>query len=67
LNFVTLDTGVCVALTEDARLEVFSARKDSGALRVVEDKVLHGAMRLYRRSGKVVFAVGPKLYSLSLK
>lgn len=67
LNFVTLDSGVCVCLTEDAKLEVFSARKGSSALRVVEDKTLHGGMRLYKRSGKVLFADGSTLYTLSLR
>jgi hypothetical protein len=67
LNFVTLDSGVCVCLNEGAELEVFSARKGSHALRVVADKTLHGGMRLYRRAGKVLFADGSTLYSLSLR
>ena len=67
LNFVTLDSGVCVSLTEDAKLELFSSRKDSTTSRVVDDKALHGGMRLYKQGGKVVFATGNKLYSLSLK
>jgi hypothetical protein len=66
LNFVALDSGVCVCLNEDAKLELFSARKGSAAMRVVEDKALHGGMRLYRRAGKVLFSDGSTLYSLAL-
>jgi hypothetical protein len=67
LNFVTLDSGVCVSMTEDAKLELFSARKDSTGVRTVEDKALHCGMRLYKRGGKVMFASGSKLYSLALR
>jgi hypothetical protein len=66
LNFVVLDTGVCVCLNEEAQLEVFSARKGSSGLRLVEDKALHGAMRLWRYKGAVAFSVGKELYSLAL-
>ena len=30
LNFVTLESGVCLHLNESEELEVFSSRKDSG-------------------------------------
>jgi hypothetical protein len=67
LNFVTLDSGLCVSLTEDETLEMFSASKDSKKSRVVTDPVLNGDMRLYKKGGKVVFTKGDKLFSLSLK
>jgi hypothetical protein len=68
LNFVTLDgPGICVCLTEESKLEVFSVQKGYSKINVVEDKALHGGMRLYKSGGKVVFATGTKLYSLSLR
>ncbi len=67
LNFVTLDSGVCVCLTEEEKLEMFSARMGSTGIRVVEDAVLGGDMKLFKRNGKVLFARGRRLYSLSLK
>ena len=67
LNFVTLPSGTCVSLTEESKLELFSSRKGSTTSRVVEDRALHGGMRLYRNGGKVIFSSGSKLYSLSLK
>jgi hypothetical protein len=67
LNFVTLDSGICVSLTEEEDLELFSAAKGSTKTRIVKDKALGGDMRLYKRAGKVVFTRGDKLFSLSLK
>lgn len=69
LNFITLDGGasICVCLTEESKLELFTSQKGSTTTRVVEDKALHGGMRLYRVGGKVCFTTGTKLYSLSLR
>lgn len=68
LNFVTLEgPSICVCLTEESKLELFSAKKGSTNVRVVDDRALHGGMRLYKSGGKVVFTTGTKLYSLSLR
>lgn len=67
LNFVTLDTGLCVSMTEDETLELFPNTKGVNKSRVVSDPALSGEMRLYKKGGKVVFAKESKLYSLSLK
>lgn len=67
LNFVTLDTGLCVCLNEDETLELFFAAKGSNKSRVVSDPALSGEMRLYKKGGKIVFTKGDKLFSLSLK
>lgn len=67
LNFVVLDSGVCVCLTEDERLEVFSRAKGSSALKLIEDPALGGDMRLVKDGGRVRFFRGCKLYSLRMK
>lgn len=67
LNFITLDTGVCISLTEEENLEIFSATKDTSKVRVVTDPALGGDMRLCKVGGKAAFSRGEKLYSLSLK
>ena len=67
LNFVTLDTGVCVALTGDERLELFASQVNSSALEVVEDPSLGGDMRLRRREGRVVFLRGDEVWSMALQ
>ncbi len=67
LNFVTLASGVCVSMTEEERVEAFSAKKGSQGLKVVEDPALGNDMRLLKVSGKVGFERAGKIYQMSLK
>jgi hypothetical protein len=67
LNFTTLPTLICVALTEDETIEGFSARKGAVGIRVVEDSALGNDMRLTKVGGKVGFTRGDKVYQVSLK
>lgn len=67
LNFVTLDSGVCVCVNEEEKLEAFSAKKDARGMKVVEDSVIGSNMRLIKAGGKVGFEREGKLYSMTLK
>lgn len=68
LNFVTLDTGICVSMTEDETLELFAGIKSSSSkVRTVTDKAVTGDMKLCKVAGKVGFTRADKLFSLSLK
>jgi len=67
LNFVTLDSGVCVCLTEDDRLELFSAKKGSAQIKVVDDKMLGGDMLLVKRGGRLGFVRGHTLYEMRMQ
>ena len=67
VNFVTLDSGVCVLLNEEEDLEVFSSRKDSIGIKTVKDPVLGNDMYLFQQSGQVVFSRGEKLYSMKMR
>lgn len=67
LNFVTLDSGVCVCLTEDENLELFSAKKGSASTKVVEDKMLGGDMRLVKRAGRLGFIRGDAFFEMRMK
>jgi len=66
LNFVTLDSGVCVHLTEAGDLEVFRREKGSAAVKVVRDVGLDG-VRLFRQGTQVLGVRGPAVYELSLR
>ena len=66
LNFVCLPTGVCVCIDEEERLEVFSKRKDSPALKQISDPALRSDMRLTQKDGQVVFPQGAKLLSMRM-
>lgn len=67
LNFVVLDTGVVVTLTEDDKLELCSARKGSPQVKVVEDKTLGPDMTLGTTGGQVTFSRGNKTYSMRMR
>ncbi len=67
LNFVVLDTGVCACLTEDENLELFSSKKGSSSVKVVEDKALGGDMHLVKRGGRLGFTRGETLFEMRMK
>jgi len=67
LNFVVLDSGVCVSLTEDDKLELFSVRKGSTQVKVIDDQMLGGDMILGKRGGQVVFSRGNKVYKMRMR
>src|SRR6478609_190862 len=67
LNFITLQNGVCISLTEEEKIEAFSAKKDSTSLKIVEDKAIGNDMRLIKLNGKAGFIRGDKAYQMSLK
>lgn len=67
LNFITLASGICIVITEEDKLEAFSATKDSKAVRLVNDPVLGNDMRLMVVQGRAAFERGYKVYSLRLK
>lgn len=65
LNFVTLENGVCVHLTETGDLEVFRREKGSTGLRLLPNAGLDG-VRLFRDGTQVLGARETVLYELSL-
>ena len=67
LNFVTLDTGVCVCLNEEEKLELCSSRRGSQSLKYVEDTALKGDMLLGKQGGSVIFSQGGKVYTMKMK
>lgn len=67
LNFVVLDSGVCVSLTEEEKLEVFSVVKGASSMKVVEDPMLGSDMILGRRGGRVIFWRGNNVYQMRMK
>lgn len=67
LNFVVLESGVCVTLTEDEKLELFSTHKGSSGVKIVEDDVIGSDMILEKYQGGVVFRRRSKVYSMRMK
>ena len=67
LNFVVLDNGICASINEDEKLELFSADKNSNAIKVVEDSMISGDIRLFKRGTQTLFSSGGKLFTISMK
>lgn len=67
LNFIVLDNGVCIHLTEEENIEIFSNRKDSPNIKVIEDPVLGGDMKLFHSGSKVYFGKHNKLCTMKMK
>lgn len=67
LNFVVLDSGVCVCLNEEEELELFSVKRGSKSVKTISDPVLGGDMRLKKDGGTVVFHRGNKIYKMRMK
>lgn len=66
LNFAVLDTGVCVALDEESRLELFSTKLGAHKLKQLEDDALSPDLRLCAHGCDLHAARGSELYRLSL-
>lgn len=66
LNFVSLDSGVCICINENEEVEMFGPY-GSSTVRTVEDSSIHGRMRLYRHGGNVLATEGSKLYRIKMK
>ena len=67
LNFVVLDTGVCVSMNEDETLEIFHSDPGAFKTKLVDDPSLGNDMRLYRQNGRVLFTQGVSLSSMRMK
>ena len=66
-NFVTLDTGVCVCIDEEERLEMFSKSKGSTKVKVVDDKALSADMTLGKHAGSLIAFKGKDIFKLKMK
>lgn len=67
INFIVLDNGVCISITPNEQLEIFSNSINSQNLKVVDDPIISSDMKLYKNGMKAMFATDSKLYSIKLK
>lgn len=66
LNFVVLDSGVCVSINDkDEQIEVFTAK--STIKKLVKDDAVDGSMRLYKDGARLLFSDANQLYAAKLK
>jgi serine/threonine protein kinase len=70
LNFTVKgvgEKGVCVCLTEENKIEIFSNQKDNPLAKLFDDPAIDGEMKLCHAGDQVKFARGNKLYNFSVK
>jgi hypothetical protein len=67
LNFVVLDTGICCIINEDENVVLFRNKKDDPLVKIIDDPIVKGDLRLFKNGSQVVFADADTLYSLKLK
>lgn len=67
INFTVLDNGICICLTEEEKIEIFSCRKDSQNVKSIDDPAIEADMRLCHNGSQTMFAKGKKLYTMSMK
>ena len=65
LNFTTLDNGVCLWLNPQDELEIFSNRKGSASLKLLDEPALRRA-RLFKQGTQALFAQGDTLYEMTM-
>lgn len=66
INFTVNDAGVCILLTEDEKIELFSNKKDA-PIKELDDPVVESDMKLCHDGTKIMFSRGNKLYSFSMR
>jgi hypothetical protein len=67
LNFAVLESGICVCMTEDEKIEIFSTKKDSTGVKEIDDPGIDSSMKLFHRGTKVLFARGNKLHTMTMR
>lgn len=67
LNFVVLDSGLCICINEEEKIEMFSYSKGSQVGKIVEDESIDGDMRLYKDGMRVLFSKDSQLYTMKMK
>lgn len=67
LNFIVLDNGVCINITEDNAIEMFLNRIDKPDVKRIEDPDIDNTMRLCKDGTIVKFCKDNKVYSMKMK
>jgi hypothetical protein len=66
LNFVVLDSGVCVSINEHGQVELFN-KNDITKMKVIDDPAIHGGLKLFSDGAQVLAANGNKLCSIKMR
>ena len=67
INFTVLENGIAVHINENEELEIFSNKKESNTVKVIDNSLISGDMKLFNNGVQVTFSKGKKLYKLKMK
>lgn len=67
INFVVLDSGIVASINDKEQVELFSKKKDSTQIKIIDDPIINSDMTLFKEGTLVYFSQGSKLYSLKMK
>jgi hypothetical protein len=67
LDFVVLDSGVVLHMTDEDTLEIFSRLKGSSDIKAIQDPSIRGDVRLFHRGAQALVARGGKLYKIRMR
>jgi hypothetical protein len=66
-NFVVMENGICVRITNEDEVHIFSNRIDRPDIKVVKDPAVTHDMKLTRSASTIMVRQGSKLYKFSMK
>lgn len=67
INFIVLDNGVVVHINESEDLELFSNKKDSTTIKIIDSDTIDGGMKLFKDGTSVLFSKDNKLYRMKMR
>ena len=67
INFVTLDNGICISITDDDAVEIFLNEINKPDIKRVEDPEVNSGMRLYHDGVQVRVTKGEKLFTIKMR
>jgi hypothetical protein len=67
INFTVLENGIVIHINENEEVEIFSNKKDSNTVKVIDSNAISGDMKLFNDGVQVIFSKGKKLYKLKMK
>lgn len=67
LDFIVLDSGIVLHLTDEDTLEIFSRLKDSPDIKAIRDSSIQGDTRLFQTGAQALIARGSKLSRIRMR
>jgi hypothetical protein len=67
INFVVLDSGICLHFNDRDELELFASRKGATGLKVIRDTALSSDDKLWHEGGQAFIARRNKLYRITMR